>query len=382
MKTGWLRFRRFWQDEEVPRWMGLSLVVLYLVGLTTAAVTAVSVVREQSRTSVVQGVAGAATELAEHLTTLGALDNDQDRSACRHALRRFARDFRCSQLRLVDGDRQVLASIHEEEVGSTAPPLDAHGDASDVERTQITALPAKGQGNTSSAVMTANTQLHVLRAPSPVSTGQAEPRQRTLEGVFAVTTPSGLTLANHSGTLAVVLATAVLLFLLYRGMRRHFRAFYHITSSARAVGLGTTEPGGAARLTDELDSLRVADSLGATAQVWNRLIDEVQELHLEVQRGEASDELRRVLEQSSGGKLGDALTALPEAFLYITGGDHIEYANTMALRLLNWDRNEQPPCHPERTDRQPAGQPAGRAARGRPDARPQRAGVRDSQRGH
>ena len=46
MGAAWNNFKAFWTAEEVPRWFGLSLVVVYLVGLGTVAQLGISGARQ------------------------------------------------------------------------------------------------------------------------------------------------------------------------------------------------------------------------------------------------------------------------------------------------------------------------------------------------
>ncbi|MCH7632904.1 MAG: PAS domain S-box protein, partial [Planctomycetes bacterium] len=73
---------------------------------------------------------------------------------------------------------------------------------------------------------------------------------------------------------------------------------------------------------------------------WNELIDLVQGLYDDVQRGSANDELLHVLKTGGGSALADGLNAVPEAVLFVQDSDTIRFANTAARRLFGWDADE------------------------------------------
>ena len=323
MKRFWTGFKRFWRDEEVPRWMGFSLVLLYLVGLGAAAWTAVSDTRERCREVLRERLGASVTLLGE---TLASVDSPDD--ATRHRiLRRFARDHDCSQLRVVDRDGLVLASLRSQEIGKPNPFDPQIGD---LFPRQAEILTLHRAGSARLAGGETGTEC-LFRVPVERS---ATGTVTVAEGVLSLGEPQGISLTGQAGPLGVILAAAAALLMLYHGMRKHFRVFYQISGSAEEQAVDT------GALAEQLDTLRVADTCGAVAQTWNSLIDLVEELRDQARRSVASDELCRVLERSTGGQLADALNALPDAFLYITNGDTVQYANAMAARLLGWKRED------------------------------------------
>lgn len=322
----WGRVRGFWQDEEIPRWMGMSLVLLYVMGVTAAAWVAVSEVQDKHRTAAEQQLTGAVTLLGDRLSTA----DPEDLAAYQRVLRQFSRDFSCAHLRVVDAEQGVVASIRADEVGGPNP-FNPQVGTRFPGTVEVHALPAD---LVSGADAAAGKHYRLFRLPLHNPPPRVDGPQRVIEGVLHLSTPVGIGVTSHAATFVVILSVTVALLLLYRGMRRHYRVYYHIRGTAGEASTDVT------RLADELDALRVADTKGAVAQTWNGLIDLVEELRAETQRASASDELRRALEQSTGGQLADALNTLPDALLHISDGETIQYANSMAVRLLGWKRDE------------------------------------------
>ncbi|MHC4064005.1 MAG: sensor histidine kinase, partial [Planctomycetota bacterium] len=220
-------------------------------------------------------------------------------------------------LRIIDRTRQVLASTRPDEIGEPDP-YDPQLGTLFPRRVEVARLPQEEDGASRCLV----------RLPIPEG---GEVPQQFVEGVFTSSLAAADRLTSHARTLMVILVASGALFLLYRRLREHFRDISRIAGNLQA----SPEV-----LAHELDSLRVADSLGGVAQSWNSLIDMVEQLRGESRRASASEELRQVLERSTGGELADALNALPDGLIYITDGQTLRYANSMALRLSGWNRPE------------------------------------------
>ena len=312
MNGFWSSFKRFWLQEEVPRWIGLSLVVLYTAGLTGVAWTTLAQADHDNQVRL-DGVAASALRLLGSAIEATPAD---DLVAQQCLLRGFARDFSCVELRIVDRQRMVLASVRREEVGRITP-SDPHTGTLHPRNLEVAALPQVVPG--------ARRALFRM----PIGTGP-EPSQRFVEGIRLAWRPLTGVLASQALTLTVILAAVGGLFLLYRRMRQHFRGVCRI---AENLALDPNV------LAGELDSLRLADSLGAIARPWNSLIDLIEELRAESERSAAADELRRALERSTGGEVAEALNVLPEALLYVADEGTIRYANSKAAHLL-WRQDQ------------------------------------------
>ncbi|MCH8298673.1 MAG: hypothetical protein IH873_11450, partial [Chloroflexi bacterium] len=129
-------FRSFWSQEEIPRWIGFSLVLVYTCGLTAAAWTAVKEARQGPLVAELLSKRRA-------VLVLGALLQEMPTDgtyAERRWLREFSRDFDCPQLRIVDAQGIVLASRQPEEVGSptTIDPQIAENFPDGMETTPVT----------------------------------------------------------------------------------------------------------------------------------------------------------------------------------------------------------------------------------------------------
>ncbi|MCP4249595.1 MAG: hypothetical protein GY778_21350 [bacterium] len=311
MKEFWSSFKRFWQAEEVPRWIGMSLVLIFAFGLGMVGWTAVTRTNEKGRAALQSRTSAAIGLLGQVLAEM----DPENVPAQQVALRRFSLEFECRQLRVVNRSRQVVASVRSEELGGPNP-FDPKVGTLLPRQVEIVALSDRHTGP----------DRYVFRAP--VGADQAVP-QRYLEGTLASFGADLDGLTAFAGSLLVILVTCGALFLLYRQMRTHFRGMARIASNL------TAHPD---ELAEQLDSLRVADSLGSVARAWNRLIGTIEELQDHARRATASDELRHALERSSGSELAEALHALPDGVLFITEGQTVRYSNSMAARLLGINR--------------------------------------------
>ncbi len=128
--------------------------------------------------------------------------------------------------------------------------------------------------------------------------------------------------------LAVVLTVLAALFLVYRCLREQQRSVSRIADRLKRQR---------DRLEDDLESLRMSDSVDAVGATWNDLIELTLRLRESVKRSESNEELSRALEQAGGGELAEALHAIPDGLMYITDESRFEYVNTTMLRLLGWD---------------------------------------------
>ena len=212
----WSGFKRFWLAEEVPRWLGLSLVLLYTTGLTAVAWTAISQARVAGRQAVEERTAHSVRLLGDQLA---GTDTD-DLRAQQLFLHQFARGFGCPQLRVIDRNRQVLASIQSDEIGGPDPFNPRIGTLLP-RRTEVLRLPDHSPSGDAQTL---------FRAPI-AGTGQVP--QRFIEGVFAFSYPGSNPLRDHAGTLLVILVVTGALFLLYRRMRDHFRDVSAIAGNLR-----------------------------------------------------------------------------------------------------------------------------------------------------
>jgi two-component system phosphate regulon sensor histidine kinase PhoR len=345
VKWNWSRLRRFWLEEEVPRWIGLSLVLVYVAGLGAVGYATFRDSCDAARKALHHTTEHSAGLLAAVLSTI----DPADAGAQQRALRAFASSTACEQLRIYNRDATVLASIDADEIGhpnsatpqlgttrplrmEVHPLLSAGAEGRMLFRAPIAAAPASdgatdpGGGDALSSPD---------RMPRRIASSLRRAPERFLEGVINVSPPIGGATGGNSALLITLLATGVL-FLLYRSLRHHLRGIWQISENLTAHRALET-PGVRARadlLATELASLRVADSLGAIAEQWNRLIDFAEQLRAEAQRAAAASELRQVLERTGSSELAVALNAVPDGILHVVDERRVAYANTSACRLL------------------------------------------------
>ncbi|MFH0982692.1 MAG: ATP-binding protein [Planctomycetota bacterium] len=335
MKRIWATFRRFWLEEEVPRWIGLSLVAVYVCGLVGVAYVAQRQATELAQRSALAHGDHAMSLLAQLLAKVAATDMDRQQAM----LREFAGRLECEQLYVADESGMVIASIDPDDLGRPSPLTAAFGAGRGGGRG---ALP-EGSGGFDLASDEADTLRRYYRLPLAGSgravdvghSGQAEGggvlsgTSRRLEGVLRWDAATVLS-CGQTWLLGTVLAAMAVLGTVYHLMRRHFREV-----SCIADNLVTH----ADRLAEELTALRVADSLGAVASSWNKLIDLTESFRADAGRCSAASELRQVLERSGSSELADAVDAVPDGLLIVTDEDLLVHSNTAAARLMGWNPN-------------------------------------------
>ncbi len=306
MSVLWTRIRQFWWGEEIPRWLGVSLVGVYTLSLCLVATLAVLETRREMAGLSMQSMRLAVELVAGQLAETDATDT----AAQQRALRSFASFYRCDQLRLSDADGLVLASIHTPEIGKpTASPSRA-GEATPV-RIRI-------------ENMTAPTGEPRYRVLAPI--GHAAAGARALYAqVHPPENAVGPGLARSWTPTAILLAVGAL-WLVYHRLRRHFRSVTQIADTLTAHR---------DTLEQELTSLRLSDELGVVASSWNRLIDLADEFRTEARRSTANAELRTVLERSSGGDLADALQSMPDGLMLVGEDGRVRFANVKISRWIS-----------------------------------------------
>lgn len=310
------KLRQFLTAEEVPRWFGLSLVLIYLVGLGSVAQYGIVQARRENAEHYQRSSQYAVKALSERLSSLPreGLSDPELIGAYQRELREFASNIAVRFLRVVDGEHRVLASTEASEIGTVADPVDT-GDAV-VSLMEVARISVSGQ--------------HLpdlfLRARIGLN-GES----LFLEARLPPEPFSGFGLADQARALAIVLVVLGALFVVYRCLREQLRGLSHIADRLQSHRN---------RLEDEIGSLRIADTLGGVTETWNELVDLTQRLLDNVQRSEANAELSRVLERSGGGALAEALSAIPEGIVYIADEVRFEYLNSSACRFFGWTEEE------------------------------------------
>ena len=314
MKSFLLTVRRFLTAEEVPRWFGLSVVLIYLVGLGTVARVGISLARRDAQSQFVRSSDYAASLLAAHLGGLELDPSDPaSLAACRKMLREFATATSARAARVVHVGR-VIASSEVSDVGASSSLAPSAADrGGQVVETWI-AGPQETQD-----------RLVQVRLSDGVRLAGAH-----LEVVLPAEPADASRLAGQAGTLAVVLAVLGALGVVYRCLREQLRGVWRIRDRLESRS---------AKIEEDLSSLRIGDALDSVTSSWNELVDLAERLLATVQRAEANEELSKALDRAGGGALAEALDAFPDGLMHITSDDRVSYANAAALRLLGLDAN-------------------------------------------
>jgi signal transduction histidine kinase len=376
VKTCWDAFRRFLTAEEVPRWFGLSLVLIYLVGLMAVGQFGIAQTRSEAITQFRQDSHYAIKQLADRLAAIdsGRAGDAAWISACNRMLREFAVNVPTESLRVVDGSAEggsgagrVIASTNQTEIGAAAPRIsNLKSQISNLESPITLADPdGPGVGMRLHGVESVRLALPIpsVHALIPVvHAGRSDPPDTPnlkseisnlkspkgvgvrgdaggesaaggsgpfyLEGVLPVEPPNRNQGAKYATTLGVVLVVLGALFLVYRCLREQLRSMSRI---AGRLELHRD------RLEHEIGALRIGDEFDAVTQTWNRLVDLTQGLLDAVRQKEANEELSQVLQRSGGGALAEALHAVPDGIIYIADETRFEYLNSAACRMLGWN---------------------------------------------
>lgn len=288
--------RAFLAAEEVPRWFGLSIVLIYLMGLGAIAHSGMNAVRRDALSRIAQSDQTALNSLLEQLSCIAVITPPDQRTAkWNEPLRLWSIAMGARHLRVLDSDRRVVASNVVAEIGSTSP-------------TMVDTQTAPGR---------------VIR--KAFQTGEATPL------VVEATLPPALKnvplLAASADSAIVILVGLGAMFMVYRCLRGQMKSISQITSRLQSRATNMAENIGSLRLAAESDEL---------AHAWNQLIELTQSLSDAVQRSTANEELSKALHKTGGGALAEALNAIPDGIICITDEVRFEYFNSTACQLLGW----------------------------------------------
>jgi len=296
----WGAVRAFLKAEEVPRWFGLSVVLIYLMGLGAIAHSGVNAMRREAMARIAQGDRAALDALVGQLSVPSDPGSTEQRAAgWNESLRAWAAAMDAYNVRVFDGARRIIASTQPQEIGTTPPPNQPASDA------------AGGRW---------------LRKAVPTKASQPWIVEVHLPDVLADVP----ILAASADSAVVVLVGLGALFMVYRCLRGQMKSLAQITNRLQSR---------AGHLAEDLGSLRLADESDELAQAWNQLIELTQTLSEAVQRSTANEELSRALNKTGGGALAEAMNAIPDGIICMTDEVRFEYMNSTACQMLGWTLN-------------------------------------------
>ena len=343
MKSLWATVGRFLTAEEVPRWFGLAIVLIYLVGLGSVSHFAVVQARRESASQVHQSSRYALGLLASRLSSLASSTPSDSGlvEVCQHELDEFCANAWARSARLIDANHRIIVSTNPGEIGRAVNPASPSAEGSPLAAGSAGALPgtvirtsiriSRGDVGRQPAGPDPPKAPAGLAGEDTADLAATADRVLILEAVLGPVALGGMGLANQARALVVVLIVLGALFVTYRCLREQLRTPSRIADRLEAHR---------DRLEDELDALRIADSSDGVATAWNELIDLTQRLHQTVERSDADKELTQVLQRSGSGGLADALHAVPDGIVFITDEVRFEYVNTAGCRLFGWDPEE------------------------------------------
>ncbi|MBI1826220.1 MAG: PAS domain-containing protein [Planctomycetes bacterium] len=333
--------RRFLTAEEVPRWFGLSMVLIYIVGLGAVSQFGIRRARRESNDYFEQSTNYAVRLLAERLSA----ESDTDASetvwigTCTRELRDFASSIPVRSARVVVNGRVVASSRASDTSTSKSPATvpssglsDADGATSNGDRAirfplKLHRWASDSAENDGNATDTPSYQHNAQVAGSKEVDASLRPR---LEVISPAELPATDGLVTDAGAMVIALVVMGALFVIYRCLREQLRGMSRIAHRLKSRR----------DLQSEIASLRIADTLDGVTSGWNELVDLTEKLIETVKRTEANDELTRVLQRSGTGTLVDACNALPDGLLIITDELRFEFVNAAALRLFQWTTHQ------------------------------------------
>ena len=281
--------------EEVPRWFGLSVVLIYLAGLGAVAHFGISDVREKAAAQI-----NRTTRYALNALVLGLSELDRrgpsvppTAIAYQRALEDFVAQIPLESLRVIGSDRSIIASVDQAEIGTVARD----------ERANV------------------RFRIQNSQSDSPLY----------LEAVLLSKAPGLTGLADHASTLTVVLVVFGALLVIYRRLRGQFRGMSRIANRLESARDGVEH---------ELASLRITDTVDHLTSAWNELIDSAEGWFQAVQQTDANEELSHMLQRSSGSALTEALNAVPDGIMLIVHEVRFEYLNSAVCRLFGWSADD------------------------------------------
>jgi len=347
MERSWVRFKRFWTAEEVPRWFGFSLVMVYLVGFGAVGFLGITQVRKDASTYVQSSGDYAVRCLVDRLRIEDGVEPSDAKLAglYQSGLYDFASQIPAKTLRIVDQQRRVIASIDATECGNIAG--EEVAGAFPPGAFESVDIAVKGQLAPDQFI---HAPLAVDDAPTESSPTVQESQAVPTQGLVSINGGAGTpkrayylearlsgepfdtsALVDEAGTLTVILVAMGILFGLYHCLRAQLRGASRIASRLYAHRN---------RIEQDLAALRMTDTPDALISAWNELVDLAHGWLGAVQRKEANAELTQVLARSGGGALSTALNALPDGIIYITDEARFEYINSAAARLLGWNAED------------------------------------------
>ncbi|MFQ5494302.1 MAG: PAS domain-containing protein [Phycisphaerae bacterium] len=342
MKSLLTTVKRFLNAEEVPRWFGLTIVLIYLVGLGSVAYLGVSEARRDGSKWFQRQSCYAVELLADRLATLPATNpsgngqaNTERMAAYCHELQAFRARVPSRWVRIVDGTGSIVASSDPNDTLGADP--DAPSVTTSVapssnraqEGDRLIRVPIRTAGNVSKNPEAVPDGEGADQAPpDPLRSAPVADTSLILEARLPWQPYAEGSLADHAGTLVAVLAALGALFMTYRCLRQQMRGVSRIADRLASHH---------ERLEEELDALRIGDVAGGVTDTWNRLIEMTQHFREAVQRTDANKELFNALQESGHGALADALNVIPDGIIYITDEVRFEFANAAARRLLGWE---------------------------------------------
>ena len=358
------RFRRFWTAEEVPRWFGLCLIVVYVGGLWGVGYLTYREVHAEAAASAHDQTQFAFRMLVDRLSEDLRRDADgpieaDDARAFQRTLREFSSNFRADWVRIVDPQGLVVASTLAGDVGSAvSETISAVPGAYGFEYADVSSVREGREGwfvraPLPNAIVQDIPRADPELADSPMA-GTERPRSASstlilksrtvlepavlyIEALFPTPPATSASLITRATVPTAILLACGVLFVMFRRLRVQLRSASQISDRLRdAAPQATREE----RIGADIRSLQIADANDEVGTAWNQIVDLVVELQEELERARASSELNNAMGSSIGALLAQALNALTDGFMYVSPDGRIEYTNAIARRLAAWQEED------------------------------------------
>lgn len=229
------RVRCFLTAEEVPRWFGLSIVLIYLVGLGSVAHYGIVQARRESAIDLQRSNRYAVRLLAEQLSALPGSEVSDPHwiDACQRALRSFAANAPARWLRVVDRQRRVVASTDPNQIDTVVGDDVPRG----VEQAMWEVMPVRVPGQRTPDTLV-RARIAYKGSTAPGSTHEHPPQDKPalfLEARLPPGPSAVSSVADQARILAIVLVVLGSLFVVYRCLREQLRGVSRIADHLQST---------------------------------------------------------------------------------------------------------------------------------------------------
>jgi len=298
--------------EEIPRAIGLMLVLVFVIAVGGVSLVTYLHQRSQANAQLASALQKAVELLADRVDPSRPVPANENQLL----LNQFAARYPCVGLRVYTKQDKVLASLNQSEIGQPRPPI----------RVGIPEYPSEVQVGW---VRPIDGQPERLLVRAPVLHSRV-PEPCYIDALLA---PDYNAIGRDfpAAAMSVAAAATAALLVVYRRLRRDMAT---VTRIAENLVHNNDH------FADALPEMRIVSARDHIAECWNRFVDLACGLDEEVRRSNASSELLAVLSRSDAGELAGAMMAAPLGVVLANEQGVVLYANAMSRRLIGWPLDE------------------------------------------